>query len=133
MNLQAIYECYLSCSGVSTDTRKIEAGNLFFALKGPNFDANSFAAKALEIGAKAVVVDESFDWENDKPLNIPEHETIIYELHVKGFTKLNSHIPQQLRGTYAGLGHSTTIAYLKSLPVSWSQGALFLKQYEVLN
>lgn len=58
MNLQAIYDCFLSCSGVSTDTRKIEAGNLFFALKGPNFDANSFAAKALEIGAKAVVVDD---------------------------------------------------------------------------
>lgn len=58
MNLQAIYDCYLTCSGVSTDTRKIDAGNLFFALKGPNFDANSFAAKALEMGAKAVVVDD---------------------------------------------------------------------------
>lgn len=67
---------------------------------------------------KAVVVDESFDWEDDKRLNIPEHETIIYELHVKGFTKLNPHIPEEVRGTYAGLGHPKTIAYLQSLGIT---------------
>ena len=67
---------------------------------------------------KAVVVDQSFDWENDRRLNIPEHETIIYELHVKGFTKLNFDIPEPLRGTYAGLGHPQTIAYLQSLGIT---------------
>nr|AGI19289.1 GlgX2 [Cyanobacterium sp. CLg1] len=67
---------------------------------------------------KAVVVDESFDWEGDKPLDIPEHETIIYELHVKGFTKLHPDIPEDLRGTFAGLAHPSTIVYLKSLGIT---------------
>ena len=58
MNLELLYQLFLQSTGVSTDTRKIDAGNLFFALKGPNFNANDFAAKALEMGASAVVIDE---------------------------------------------------------------------------
>lgn len=58
MNISFLYTLYKDSSGVSTDTRKIEKGNLFFALKGPNFDANSFAPKALEMGASTVVVDD---------------------------------------------------------------------------
>jgi UDP-N-acetylmuramoyl-tripeptide--D-alanyl-D-alanine ligase len=58
MDIEKLYNHFLQSSGVSTDTRKINRGNIFFALKGPNFNANDFAAKALEIGAKLVVVDE---------------------------------------------------------------------------
>lgn len=58
MNLSILYELFLKSSGVSTDTRKIDRGNIFFALKGPNFNANEFAAKALEMGASAVVIDD---------------------------------------------------------------------------
>jgi UDP-N-acetylmuramoyl-tripeptide--D-alanyl-D-alanine ligase len=58
MNLDILYSLFLKSTGVSTDTRKIDPGNLFFALKGPNFNANDFAAKALEMGASAVVIDE---------------------------------------------------------------------------
>lgn len=58
MNLSILYTLFKKSTGVSTDTRKIEKGNLFFALKGPNFDANAFAAKALEMGASVVVVDD---------------------------------------------------------------------------
>jgi UDP-N-acetylmuramoyl-tripeptide--D-alanyl-D-alanine ligase len=58
MNLDTLYSLFLSSTGVSTDTRKIDSGNLFFALKGPNFDANTFAPTALEMGASAVVVDD---------------------------------------------------------------------------
>ncbi|MBI1184371.1 UDP-N-acetylmuramoyl-tripeptide--D-alanyl-D-alanine ligase [bacterium] len=58
MQTQAIYEVFKNSSGVSTDTRKIEAGQLFFALSGPNFNANKFAAQALEKGAIAAVVDD---------------------------------------------------------------------------
>ena len=58
MNLDILYKLYLASTGVSTDTRKIDPGNLFFALKGPNFNANEFAPKALEMGASAVVIDE---------------------------------------------------------------------------
>jgi len=66
MNIPALYTLFLESTGVSTDTRKIDKGNIFFALKGPNFNANGFAAKALELGASLVVIDEeAFLVEND--------------------------------------------------------------------
>jgi UDP-N-acetylmuramoyl-tripeptide--D-alanyl-D-alanine ligase len=58
MNIPTLYQHFLQSTGVSTDTRKIDKGNIFFALKGPNFNANDFASKALEMGAALVVVDE---------------------------------------------------------------------------
>lgn len=67
---------------------------------------------------KAVVVDAAFDWGGDRLLRTPEHETIIYEMHVRGFTQLLEDIPEPLRGTYAGLGHPTAIAYLQSLGIT---------------
>lgn len=56
---EKLYQHYLKSSGVSTDTRKIENGNIFFALTGPNFNGNQFADQALEGGASLVVVDEA--------------------------------------------------------------------------
>src|SRR4029079_10089960 len=47
----------------------------------------------------AAVIDTAFTWGNDRPLRTPWHETLIYELHSRGFTKLNTHIPEPLRGT----------------------------------
>ena len=67
---------------------------------------------------KSVVIDESFDWQNDARIQIPLNKTIIYELHVKGFTKRFQKIPEEIRGTYAGIGHPETIAYLKKLGVN---------------
>ncbi|NJN07943.1 MAG: glycogen debranching protein GlgX [Richelia sp. RM2_1_2] len=67
---------------------------------------------------KSVVVDKSFDWEGDQLLQIPWHETIIYETHVKGFTKMHQEIPAKLRGTYAGLAHPAAISHLQSLGVT---------------
>ncbi len=67
---------------------------------------------------KSMVIDESFDWGDDKLLNIPNHETIIYEIHSRGFTKLHPEIPENLRGTYAGLAHPRAIAYLQSLGIT---------------
>ena len=52
---------------------------------------------------KCVVVDERFDWEGDRPPATPWSETVIYEVHVKGFTKLHRDVREDLRGTYAGL------------------------------
>jgi UDP-N-acetylmuramoyl-tripeptide--D-alanyl-D-alanine ligase len=67
MNLSILYELYIKSTGVSTDTRKIDPGNIFFALKGPNFNANEFAPKALEMGASAVVIDDpAFFIEDDQ-------------------------------------------------------------------
>ncbi|MGD1804785.1 glycogen debranching protein GlgX [Dapis sp. BLCC M126] len=67
---------------------------------------------------KSVVIDERFDWGNDQLLNISNHDTIIYEIHLRGFTKLHPDIPENLRGTYAGLAHPRAIAYLQSLGIT---------------
>lgn len=70
------------------------------------------------IAPRAVIISEDFDWENDTALNTPWAETIVYELHVKGFSQLNDKIPTELRGTYAGLSHPINLAYLKELGVT---------------
>ena len=67
---------------------------------------------------RCVVIDESFDWEGDRPLVRPWAETVIYELHVKGFTKQLEGVREDLRGTYAGLASEAAIAYLRDLGVT---------------
>jgi UDP-N-acetylmuramoyl-tripeptide--D-alanyl-D-alanine ligase len=57
--IDKLYQCFQNSQGVSTDTRHIEEGMMFFALKGPNFNGNKFAKDALEKGAKYAVVDEA--------------------------------------------------------------------------
>jgi len=66
----------------------------------------------------AAVVDDAFTWGDDRPLRTPWHKTLIYELHVKGFTKLNPLIPEPLRGTYLGLASEPAIRHLTSLGVT---------------
>jgi len=58
MDLELLYDVFINSSGISTDTRKLSEGNLFFALHGDEFDGNTFAEKALETGASFVVVDD---------------------------------------------------------------------------
>jgi glycogen operon protein len=69
---------------------------------------------------KCVVVDPSFDWEDDAQVRprVPWHETVIYEVHVKGFTKRRDGVREDLRGTYGGLASEDSIAYLKSLGIT---------------
>jgi glycogen operon protein len=67
---------------------------------------------------KAVVTTSHFDWENDRPPLTALHDTIVYEVHVKGFTASHPEIPPELRGTYAGLAHPVAIEYLKSLGIT---------------
>ena len=67
---------------------------------------------------KAVVVHDDFDWGGDRPRLQRWRDTVIYELHVKGFTQLHDRIPEHLRGTYAGLGHPVVIDYLRDLGVT---------------
>jgi glycogen operon protein len=67
---------------------------------------------------KCVVVDPAFDWEEVAPPRTPWDETMIYEVHVKGFTKRFPRIPEHLRGTYGGLASDEAIEYLVSLGVT---------------
>ncbi|HXB95590.1 MAG TPA: glycogen debranching protein GlgX [Puia sp.] len=67
---------------------------------------------------KSVVIDHRFDWGNDRPPKVAYFNTIIYETHVKGFTQCFPGIPEEIRGTYAALGHPDVIAYLKRLGIT---------------
>lgn len=81
-------------------------------------DLSMSSADSAPYMPRSVVIDPQFDWENDEALRIPYDQTVIYELHVKEFTKLNPDVPEELRGTYAGLAHPATIDYLKRLGIT---------------
>src|SRR6266446_8694027 len=68
--------------------------------------------------SKAVVIDNAFNWDGDRKPGRPLAESIIYEVHVKGFTQLCPSVPPELRGTYAGLGSTWAIDYFKHLGVT---------------
>ncbi|HEY5811581.1 MAG TPA: hypothetical protein VIT23_02885, partial [Terrimicrobiaceae bacterium] len=67
---------------------------------------------------KSVAVSDEFDWSGDQCPDIPLAESIIYEVHVKGFSKLCPQIPAEIRGTYAALGSDFAISYFKKLGVT---------------
>ena len=79
-----------------------------------SFDERDSAAYA----PLATVIDPSFTWGNDRAPRTPWHKTIVYELHVKGFTKLHPALPEGLRGTYAGLASETVIKHLTDLGIT---------------
>ena len=67
---------------------------------------------------RSAVVDDTFDWEGERPLRRPLPDTVIYEVHVEGFTKRMVDVPEPIRGTYAGLAHPAATDYLKRLGVT---------------
>ncbi len=67
---------------------------------------------------RAVIIHDAFPWGEDKRPHVPWDDTVIYEVHVAGFTMLHPEIPPELRGTYAGLAHPAAIDYLTSLGVT---------------
>jgi glycogen operon protein len=79
-----------------------------------SFDRRDSAA----LMPKGVVVSDRFDWGNDQPPNVPWHDTVIYELHVRGFTRLRQDLPEHDRGTFGALGHPSTVDYLRRLGVT---------------
>jgi isoamylase len=67
---------------------------------------------------RSLVADPGFDWGNDRPPQTPLRDTVIYELHLKGFTQTRRDVPPELRGTYAGLACPPVIEYLAGLGVT---------------
>ena len=67
---------------------------------------------------KSVVVNPFFDWGVDRPPRIPYHKSVIYEAHVKGLTMTHPRVPEDLRGTYAGIAHPAVIEYLTELGIT---------------
>lgn len=104
ISLIDLYQKYGECSGVSTDTRKIPSDSMFFALKGPNFDANTFAKQALEKGARYAVVDD--------PSAVINENVLLVEDGLKALQSLANYHRKQLRMPFIGLtgsnGKTTT-------------------------
>src|SRR4029453_15067390 len=94
--------CHASLVGVKTGTD----------------DSSFYNRDSAPYAPLAAVADSAFTWGNDRPLRIPWHETLIYELHLKGYTQLNRSIPEHLRGTYLGLASEPAIKHLTSLGVT---------------
>jgi UDP-N-acetylmuramoyl-tripeptide--D-alanyl-D-alanine ligase len=89
LNIAALYDIYLQYPQVQTDTRKLQQGDIFFALKGPSFNGNEFAAQALQSGAAYAVVDEEQYAANDRYILVDDVLTTLQELalyHRKQFT-----------------------------------------------
>ena len=82
-----------------------------------NHDAPSSLDSAGHVPL-SLVTDEAFDWGSDVPLRRDYAETVIYELHAKGFTTRHPGVPAELRGTYAGLAHQAVLQYLIGLGVT---------------
>jgi len=73
---------------------------------------------SAQLMPKCVVTDPAFTWSRDRKPAVPWDRTILYELHVKGFTKRNPIVPETLRGTFAGLAHQEVLEHIKSLGVT---------------
>jgi isoamylase len=81
------------------------------AVYNPEGDTAPFAPLAR-------VVDGTFEWGNDRAPRTPWHETVVYELHIKGFTRQHPSVPESLRGTYAGLASEPAIEHLREVGVT---------------
>nr|WP_305983056.1 UDP-N-acetylmuramoyl-tripeptide--D-alanyl-D-alanine ligase [Roseivirga thermotolerans] len=102
--IDQLYSVYLRSTGVSTDTRTLQKDNLWFALKGPNFNANKFADKALELGACAVVIDD--------PAYARDNRYLVVEDGLKALQQLANHHRKQFNIPVIGItgsnGKTTT-------------------------
>lgn len=85
--------------------------------RGPDADIPDDDDSAVFV-PKSVVVDSSFDWDGDESPATPLRDTVIYEAHVKGLTKLHLDVPPELRGTYLGVSHPVIIDHLRSIGVT---------------
>jgi glycogen operon protein len=94
-----------------------ERGCFPYDLGNPHQDLAPTDSEALGV-PRGVVIDETFDWEDDKPPRTPLHRSLIYEAHVRGLTMQHPDLPETLRGTYAGIGHPAIISYLRELGVT---------------
>jgi glycogen operon protein len=86
--------------------------------EGPDADLVADPRDSAAYVPKSVVVDPAFTWGDDRPLRTPWHRSVIYEVHVKGFTARHPQVPRELRGTYAGLASEPAVAHLTRLGVT---------------
>ena len=97
---------------------KVEWHDSLFGYELSEDDLSFSDSDSAQFVPKAVVVDQHYDWEGDTAPRINYHETIIYEAHVKGLSRQHPEIPEEIRGTYAAIGHPVMLSYLKSLGIT---------------
>jgi glycogen operon protein len=98
--------------------RRVRWNEALFGFRTGQDDATFDDRDSAAHAPLAAVVDSAFTWGDDRPLRTPWHETLIYELHLKGFTALHPDVPETLRGTYLGLASEPAIRHLVSLGVT---------------
>ena len=89
-----------------------------YKIGDPKADLTADGRDSAAFAPLGAVVDSAFTWGDDRPPRTPWHQTLIYELHVKGFTKRMPDVPEKFQGTYAGVASETAIEHLKSLGVT---------------
>ncbi|CAN5406525.1 glycogen debranching protein GlgX [soil metagenome] len=98
--------------------RELTWDNALFGYNIGEDDLSYDERDSAAVAPLGTVVDNAFTWDDDRPLRTPWNRTLIYELHVKGFTKQMSGVPEELRGTYLGLASEAAIEHLHSLNVT---------------
>ena len=89
-----------------------------YRIRSPRKDLSFDRRDSAPAMPKSVVVSDAFDWTGDERPNVPWSDTVIYEAHVKGLTKLLEEVPRRERGTYAALAHPKVIAHLQRIGVT---------------
>ncbi|WP_027481857.1 glycogen debranching protein GlgX [Deinococcus pimensis] len=92
-----------------------QGGVFAYEMGKDDLSMNTEDARGVPLG---VVTDPSFDWQGDRPLNIPFHQSVIYEAHVRGLTMTHPDVPEELRGTYAGMASAPVLSYLRDLGIT---------------
>ena len=128
-----VYGDYDSSRGLRCDPSKLLLDPYAKAIEGMidsdaslfSYDINNPAdptarntADSADHTMKSVVINPYFDWGNDRHPEIAYNDSVIYEAHVRGMTNLNTQVPPELRGTYAGLAHPSVVSYLKDLGIT---------------
>jgi glycogen operon protein len=89
-----------------------------YTVGDPRADLSKDERDSAAYAPLGAVIDSSFTWGDDRPPRRPWHETVIYEMHVRGFTKRHPDVPEELRGTYLGLVSEPALDHLVSLGVT---------------
>jgi glycogen operon protein len=89
-----------------------------YRVGGDDADLHPDDRDSADYMPKCIVIDSAFSWGRDEPPRHPRHQSVIYEVHVKGFTMRHPDVPENLRGTYAGLATPAVVDYLHRLGVT---------------
>ena len=99
-------------------TVRWDDANFGYRIGDPQADLSFDTRDNAAFAPLAAVIDPAFTWGDDRPPRTPWHKTVIYELHVKGFSKLHPHIPEHMRGTYEALTTEEALDHLVKLGVT---------------